>query len=237
MRNGENALAITGDLPVGGAGREGWTFEGADALQFDNLTSPNLVRLPGRDYENPTDANGDNVYEVTLKAYDNDDNSATHALRVTVTDVTVVHDGTYCAGSIWCGTLLAGAGTQATDGVGYRRDGAYMLGTLSDDDFDFGVSRTVNSLFETATGLTLVLDPSPGEDAVAGLTLHVGNRQLRFADATWVGPFTSYVWSNANVTWSDGDEEAVKITRAANNAATGTPVITKWDGTSLGAAP
>ena len=233
----ENALAITGDLPVGGAGREGWTFEGADALEFKNLTSPSRVQFRPHDYENPEDANGDNVYEVTLKASDDDGNSATHALRVTVTDVTAVHDGAYCAGSIWCGTLLAGAGTQAADGVGYRRDGAYMLGTLSDDDFDFGVSRTVNALFETATGLTLVLDPSPGEFAGAGLTLHVGNRQLPFADARWVGPLTSYAWSNANVTWSDGDEEAVKLTRAANNAATGTPVITKGDGTALDAAP
>ena len=59
---------------------------GADAAHF-TLTAGWLVFRAAPDYEAPADANGDNVYEVTVEASDGDGGTDSLALRVTVTDV------------------------------------------------------------------------------------------------------------------------------------------------------
>ena len=66
-----------------------WTLEGDDAASFmfvDTGASGMLSFLTSPDYENPADANEDNVYSVTLKATEGDDMD-THEVTVTVTDV------------------------------------------------------------------------------------------------------------------------------------------------------
>ena len=64
-----------------------WTKEGADAEDFTINASTGVLSMVARDYENPVDANTDNAYEVTVKATDADDNTATKAITVTVTDM------------------------------------------------------------------------------------------------------------------------------------------------------
>ena len=87
----ENA-AYTGAATLAGGpiGAVSWTLEGADAAAF-TLTSPSnagvTVGLVGQDYEAPTDADTNGVYEYTLKATDADGNIATKAVSVTITDV------------------------------------------------------------------------------------------------------------------------------------------------------
>ena len=67
-----------------------WTLEGADAGDFTLSASTGMstmLRFRSQpDYENAADANGDNVYMVTLKATEGT-NMDTHAVTVTVTDV------------------------------------------------------------------------------------------------------------------------------------------------------
>ena len=65
-----------------------WTKEGTDAADFTINASTGVLSMIARDYENPADQNTDNMYEVTVKATDADDNTATKAITVTVTDVT-----------------------------------------------------------------------------------------------------------------------------------------------------
>ncbi len=59
---------------------------GADAASFD-IDSLGKLRLAAQDYENPGDADGDNVYEVTLRLTDEEGNSAERDVTVTVLDV------------------------------------------------------------------------------------------------------------------------------------------------------
>ncbi len=68
----------------GAIGEVTWSLEGDDAEHFRIEASTGAVSLLARDFENPTDSDGDNVYEVTVRATDADENTATQALRVTV---------------------------------------------------------------------------------------------------------------------------------------------------------
>ena len=64
-----------------------WTREGPDKTAFSVNASTGVLSLEARDFEIPDDADGDNVYEVRLRATDADGNSGTVAVAVTVTDV------------------------------------------------------------------------------------------------------------------------------------------------------
>ena len=77
------APTLTG-TPVGAVT---WTLEGTDAGDFTINPGTGVVSMVARDYENPEDADTDNVYEVTVKATDADANTAAVAITVTVTDV------------------------------------------------------------------------------------------------------------------------------------------------------
>ena len=63
-----------------------WTLEGDDAADFEISTGGVLTFGSPPDYENPADADPDNVYKVTVKASDGT-NEDTLDVTVTVTDV------------------------------------------------------------------------------------------------------------------------------------------------------
>ena len=77
-----SAIPVLTGTPDGGVA---WTLEGADSGDFTVSTSTGVVSMVGRDFETPVDANKDNVYQVTLKATD-DDGSATASFSVTILD-------------------------------------------------------------------------------------------------------------------------------------------------------
>ena len=60
---------------------------GADQARFSLTTGGRLIFVSAPDYESPADADGDNVYEVTVQASDGLGGTSSLALRVTVTDV------------------------------------------------------------------------------------------------------------------------------------------------------
>ena len=64
-----------------------WTIEGTDADDFTINASTGVLSMIARDYENPADQNTDNMYEVTVRGTDADDNTAIVAITVTVTDI------------------------------------------------------------------------------------------------------------------------------------------------------
>ena len=68
-----------------------WTLEGADAASFRINARSGQVTLPAQDFEDPRDNDDDNVYEVTVRATDEDGNTSTQDLAVTVTDAPNAH--------------------------------------------------------------------------------------------------------------------------------------------------
>ena len=64
-----------------------WTVEGADATAFMIDRSTGRLTMVARDYEDPADTGRDNDYEVTVRATDEDENTASLSIAVVVTDV------------------------------------------------------------------------------------------------------------------------------------------------------
>ena len=64
-----------------------WTVEGADGGKFNIGDGGALTFKDAPDFEMPGDANGDNVYEVTVVAADGDGNRGTMDVKVTVENV------------------------------------------------------------------------------------------------------------------------------------------------------
>lgn len=60
---------------------------GDDAARFNITGSDGLKLVPPRDFESPTDANSDNVYEVSIQASDGAGNVTVQNLAVTILDV------------------------------------------------------------------------------------------------------------------------------------------------------
>ena len=61
-----------------------WSVAGDDGGKFNISTGGALTFKVKPDFEAPTDANGDNVYEVTVRAADGDGNRDEMAVKVTV---------------------------------------------------------------------------------------------------------------------------------------------------------
>ena len=101
--SGEPAVRVTGLSDAGTAenaawnspapratgvtGAVTWSKEGRDAEDFAINSGTGVLTLPARDYENPSDADMDNVYEVTVKAEDGVGSTARTSITVTVADV------------------------------------------------------------------------------------------------------------------------------------------------------
>ncbi|MDE2976867.1 MAG: cadherin domain-containing protein, partial [Acidobacteriota bacterium] len=84
----ENAAYTSATPTVSGhRGTVTWTKEGADAADFTIASSTGVLSMIARDHESPADANKDNVYEVTVKATDQDGIEGTASITVTVTNV------------------------------------------------------------------------------------------------------------------------------------------------------
>ncbi|WP_188619031.1 Ig-like domain-containing protein, partial [Christiangramia forsetii] len=75
---------LTGDAPIGSVT---YTISGADASLFEVNANTGVVTLTEKDFENPADANTDNVYEVTLTATDDDGNTDSEAWTVAVQNI------------------------------------------------------------------------------------------------------------------------------------------------------
>ena len=61
-----------------------WTLEGNDGGDFTIDSDTGVVTLPAQQFESPADHNGDNVYEAIVRATDEDGNSDTQPIKVSV---------------------------------------------------------------------------------------------------------------------------------------------------------
>ncbi|GAB5407239.1 MAG: choice-of-anchor Q domain-containing protein [Aureliella sp.] len=101
-------LSVLDDTDSEGAGLTYSISGGADGAFFSvDTTTGEVTFISSPDFENPLDANGNNVYEVEVQATDIDGNRATQIVEVTVTDIAETFvvdnsgdedDGDYSAG-------------------------------------------------------------------------------------------------------------------------------------------
>ena len=84
----ENA-AWTSPTPatVGHTGAVTWSKSGDDAADFTITSGTGVLKMVGRDHEDPQDADEDNAYEVTVTATDEDGIEGEVSITVTVTNV------------------------------------------------------------------------------------------------------------------------------------------------------
>ena len=126
---------------------------------------------------------------------------------------------------IWSATLTVGAvfGTLGyADGYG---------GSLSPtNSFTLGsTTHAVDSLLRSSSGLSLVTRPSLSAEVASNLTLNVGGRSLRFADASF-SSFSGASWSfSPGLGWSVGDTVPVSITQASGGPPDTEPPVTVPD--------
>lgn len=72
---------------TGGNGTITWSVRGNDAGQVSVNSSTGVVTMNPRDYEDPQDNGNNNVYDITLRATDNDGNIEGKGFTITVKDV------------------------------------------------------------------------------------------------------------------------------------------------------
>lgn len=75
-----SAAALPSGLPIGSLE---WSLDGPDKALFE-INSNGVIHLPDSDYEMPRDADKDNVYDVTVRLADQDQNSATASLSLSI---------------------------------------------------------------------------------------------------------------------------------------------------------
>ena len=83
----ENETFTSGTPSVSNhVGTPTWSLEGTDAGDFTINSTTGVVSMAGQDFENPADADENNVYRATVKVTDGDGNTATADFTVTVLD-------------------------------------------------------------------------------------------------------------------------------------------------------
>jgi len=82
----ENSSFSADAIVYGAIGDVRWTLEGSDARLFA-IGSSGKLTLAAQNFEAPADSDGNNVYNVTIRATDADGNTATRPVVVTITDV------------------------------------------------------------------------------------------------------------------------------------------------------
>ena len=134
--------------------------------------------------------------------------------------------------TIWSADLEAQTLNTAQDEFGCSESGPFNgqcanSNVLSDDDFKLhGTTYTIRRIEDDGSRLRLTLNSLLPENVLKILTLHVGDTELDFDDASVSSSNKRYTW-DSSPSWSSGDDVDLKITDASG------PSLVK--NTSLGA--
>jgi Ca2+-binding RTX toxin-like protein len=128
-----------------------YSLEGPDAALFSISESGDLAFLAAPDFENPTDANRNNVYEVTVRVTDRTGRTDTQDIAVTISNV----PGTSFVGDVSGPTPDTFPGTGEEDNI----SGLELADTLS--------GSGGNDFIDGGTGPDL-LDGGDGNDILIG---------------------------------------------------------------------
>ena len=113
---------------------------------------------------------------------------------------------------IWCGIVTVGQSGQV---LGYS--GQAVVGELWNRRFIYQVTPyfVAGLTLHENQSLVLILDPAPAASSAfhrSRFDLHVGDHKFNFADATFQS--FAFRWSDVGLTWSAGDEVAVRLTES-----------------------
>lgn len=222
--------ALSGDAPIGVVT---YTLSGNDAAAFTIDPATGIVSMIARDYENPVDANGNNVYELTITATDENGNFATEDWTVTVVKANPIAGITNDTGT----TVLTC--TNQFISVTATGDGTY---SWSDGEKEVSIEATllitspgtytvtvtnVNGVTDTET-ITITADQSV---PTAGITNNTGVTELSSTITSISLTATggdSYQWSNGltSATISVSTAGTYSVTVTAANGCTSSASIT-----------
>ena len=166
-----------------------WSVAGTDAARFSISAVGALSYRTSPDYEDPNDANADNVYEVTVRASDGDLTS-TLDVEITVTDVnesgviagpatiTYVENGTAAVATYTLidpeGDDTVGWAVAGTDGALFEIDGNGALVLLGPPNFENPLDMDGDNKYEIQilavtkqqeVGMSVVVDVTDANDA------------------------------------------------------------------------
>jgi hypothetical protein len=205
----ENQTAVTDVQAIDPDAGDTLTYSivgGADAAKFTIVGSSGVLRfVSAPDFENPTDANGDNVYEVTVQVSDGHGGRDQQALAVTIRNV---DEG---AASPLYFSLQAAAtvgGVSAAD-----EDILYFDGTnfsLAFDGSDVGIGPLRIDAFAWLNTSTLLLSFAT-DSSVPGIGTVDDSDVVRF-DATSLGSNTAGTLSM----YFDGSDVGLVETNSAH---------------------
>ncbi|WP_164674112.1 gliding motility-associated C-terminal domain-containing protein [Maribacter litoralis] len=139
--------SLSGAAPIGSVT---YTLSGNDAADFTIDPSTGVVSMVARDYENPADANTDNVYEISITATDSDGNSDSEVWMVEISDGDEIAGDTDGDGTIGTGETAGdtdgdgtiGTGETAGDTDGDGTIGAGEIAGDTDGDGTIGTGET-----------------------------------------------------------------------------------------------
>jgi hypothetical protein len=210
-----NITAIDADLPA-----QSVTLSlsgGADRAKF-SLTNGQLAFIASPDFENPTDANGDNIYEVTVQADDGNGRTTLQTILVTVLPLPVDYGDAPDAAA---GTGTGNYNSRAADS-GSRHTIVPGLRIGANIDGDSGTLENGDANADDVNA-TLPDDEDGVSNPAADLALTIGAQptvNVRVTNTTGT-PATLYGWIdyNANGVFDNTTERAsVAVPNGTNNA-------------------
>jgi Ca2+-binding RTX toxin-like protein len=183
--NGAGPVTIaTGTDPDAGTTLS-WSLGGADAGLFEISESGVVTFRTAPDFEAPGDADGDNVYDITVTASDGELSSAPRAVAITVTDML---DPVMRVGGTGDDSLKGDALDDTLDGAGGNDS---LIGLAGDDILEGGAGNdrldggagtdtasyaSASSAVWVSLSITAVQDTrGAGEDALAGIEALLGS--------------------------------------------------------------
>ena len=192
------AITLTGDTPIGNVI---YSLSGVDAADFSVNAATGVVSMVARDFENPDDDDENNTYVAILTATDEDANSATQSLTVSVTDAllaiqaitnTSVNENTaYSETIVLTGDTTIGAATYSlsgADAADFSVNAATGVVSMVARDFENPVDFDINNIYE----LTLTAS-ADGKNATQSWTVSI-------ADVIEVANFTIPTIADVNIT-------------------------------------
>ena len=120
---------------------------------------------------------------------------------------------------LWSATLTVGDLTSGLLGCANALTSKCSTSSiLTDDDFTSGSTSyriILLALGDFGSGTSLRLGSSAALPTSSGWTLHVGNAEFAFSDATLSSDRRSATWSNPGLTWTAGQEVSLRLTSGA----------------------
>ncbi len=214
-----SAITLTGETPIGNVI---YSLSGVDAADFSVNAATGVVSMVARDFENPKDDDTNNIYEITLIATDEDENTHSQSWTVTITNVTIIiptiDDISIAENTAYANPAITLTGDTPIGNVIYSLSGV--------DAADFSVNATTGVVSMVARDFENPKDDDTNN--IYEITLIATDDDANSATQSWTVAITD-VTKVANFTIPTIDNISI-----AENIAYSNPAITLAGGTPIG---